>query len=201
MATLPEKFRIRREITGDPLEHIPSLSPNPPPFVPSGRYTAERREQLHRDHGSEFLNPAEFDLMDDFMVKHDTAFAWDDSEKGRFKPEYFPPVDFAVVEHKPWVQRNIPIPPGIYDEVCRIIKDKIASGVYEPSNSSYRSRWFCVLKKDGKSLRIVHSLEPLNAVTIRQSGVTPTPDHLAEKFGGRACGGMLDLHLLGQCDS
>ncbi|KAJ3474731.1 hypothetical protein NLI96_g12289 [Meripilus lineatus] len=195
MATLPEKFRIRREITGDPLEHIPSLSTNPPPFVPSGRYTAERREQLHRDHGSEFLNPAEFDLMDDFMVKHDTAFAWDDSEKGRFKPEYFPPVDFAVVEHKPWVQRNIPIPPGIYDEVCRIIKDKIASGVYEPSNSSYRSRWFCVLKKDGKSLRIVHSLEPLNAVTIRQSGVIPTPDHLAEKFGGRACGGMLDLFV------
>ncbi|KAJ3473343.1 hypothetical protein NLI96_g13043 [Meripilus lineatus] len=194
-AALPDKFRIRREITGDPLEHIPTLNANPPPFTPSGRYTAERREQLHSDHGSDFLSPAEFDLMDDFMVKHDTAFAWDDSEKGRFKPEYFPPIDFAVVEHKPWVQRKIPIPPGIYDEVCRIIKEKIASGVYEPSNSSYRSRWFCVLKKDGKSLRIVHSLEPLNAVTIRQSGVTPTPDHLAEKFGGRACGGMLDLFV------
>ena len=26
------------------------------------------------------------------------------------------------------------------------------AGVYEPSNSSYRSRWFCITKKDGKSL-------------------------------------------------
>ena len=71
----------------------------------------------------------------------------------------------------------------------------MAAGVYEPSNSSYRSRWFCVLKKGGKSLRIVHSLEPLNAVTIKHSGVTPMPDHLAEQFAGRACRAMLDLYV------
>ncbi|KAJ3474633.1 hypothetical protein NLI96_g12348 [Meripilus lineatus] len=129
------------------------------------------------------------------MCKHNTAFAWNDQEKGHFKAEYFPPIEFAVVDHKPWVQRNIPIPPGLYEEVCRIIKQKIDSGVYEPSNSSYRSRWFCVLKKDGKSLRLVHSLEPLNAVSIQQSGVTPIPEHLAEKFGGRACGAMFDLYV------
>jgi hypothetical protein len=46
---------------------------------------------------------------------------------------------------------------------------KIEAGVYELSNSSYRLRWFWVLKKDGKSLRIVHSLEPLNEVTIAHS--------------------------------
>ena len=79
--------------------------------------------------------------------------------------------------------------------MCAIIRKKIDSGVYEPSNSSYRSRWFCVVKKDGKSLRIVHSLEPLNAVTIQHSGVTPTPEHLAEQFGGRPCGAMLDLFV------
>ncbi|KXN86539.1 hypothetical protein AN958_09949 [Leucoagaricus sp. SymC.cos] len=32
------------------------------------------------------------------------------------------------------------IPPAIYKEVCRIIKKKIAAGVYEPLNSSYHSR-------------------------------------------------------------
>ncbi|OBZ73903.1 hypothetical protein A0H81_06079 [Grifola frondosa] len=90
---------------------------------------------------------------------------------------------------------QIPIPPGIFDEVCRIIRKKIEAGVYEPSNSSYRSRWFCVLKKDGKALRLVHSLEPLNAVTIQHSGVPPIPEHIAEKFGNRACGGMLDLYV------
>ncbi|SJL18986.1 uncharacterized protein ARMOST_22591 [Armillaria ostoyae] len=80
-------------------------------------------------------------------------------------------------------------------EVCRIIKSKIDAGVYEPSNSSYRSRWFCVIKKDGKSLRLVHSLEPLNAVTIAHSGIPPATDELSEHFAGRACGGCLDLYV------
>ncbi|OBZ73962.1 hypothetical protein A0H81_05907 [Grifola frondosa] len=129
------------------------------------------------------------------MCKQHEGFAWDDTERGRFRQDFFPPVEIPVIEHKPWVQRNIPIPPGIFDEVCRIIRKKIEAGVYEPSNSSYRSRWFCVLKKDGKALRLVHSLEPLNAVTIQHSGVPPIPEHIAEKFGNRACGGMLDLYV------
>ena len=104
--------------------------------------------------------------MHDFLCKQNQGFAWDDSEHGRFQDDFFPSIEILTVPHTPWVQKNIPIPPGIYDEVCKIIKTKIAAGVYEPSNSSYCSRWFCVLKKDGKSLRIVHSLEPLNAVTI-----------------------------------
>jgi hypothetical protein len=76
-----------------------------------------------------------------------------------------------------------------------MIKKKIEAGVYEPSNSSYRSRWFCVMKKDGKSLHSVHSLEPLNKVTIQHSGIVPIPEHIAEQFRGRACGGMLDLYV------
>src|SRR5882757_5798976 len=100
-----------------------------------------------------------------------------------------------VVEHKPWVLRKMPIPPGIYDQVCKIIQTKIDAGVYERSNSSYRSRWFTVLKKGGSSLRIVHSLEPLNAVTIQHSGVPPFTEQLVEQFAGRACGGMLDLFV------
>jgi hypothetical protein len=76
-----------------------------------------------------------------------------------------------------------------------MIKKKIEAGVYEPSNSSYRSCWFCVTKKDGKSLRSVHSLEPLNKVTIQHSGIVLIPEHIAEQFGGRACGGMLDLYV------
>jgi len=133
--------------------------------------------------------------MHDFMCKQEKGFAWNDQERGRFRTDFFPPVDFPTIPHTPWIQKNIAIPPGIYDEVCRIIHKKIDAGVYERSNSSYQSRWFCVLKKDGKSLRPVHSLEPLNAVTIQHSGVTPIPEHLAEQFGGRACGAMLDLYV------
>jgi hypothetical protein len=76
-----------------------------------------------------------------------------------------------------------------------MIKKKIEADVYGPSNSSYCSRWFCVMKKDGKSLHSVHSLEPLNKVTIQHSGVVPIPEHITEQFGGHACGGMLDLYV------
>jgi hypothetical protein len=195
LGDLPEKFRIVRNIQGDPLESLPILDPNPPPFVPAGRYTEERRDIIDKAHPGDFLWKAERDLMHDFMLKNRDAFAWNDSERGKFREDFFPPVDIPTIPHTPWVQRNIPIPPGIYNEVCKVIRTKIAAGVYEPSNSSYRSRWFCVVKKDGTSLRLVHSLEPLNAVTIQHSGVPPFTDQVAEQFAGRACGGMLDLYV------
>ena len=52
-----------------------------------------------------------------------------------------------------------------------------------------------MLKKDGKSLRLVHSLEPLNEVTIAHSGVPPATETLAAQFAGQACGGMLYLYV------
>jgi hypothetical protein len=52
-----------------------------------------------------------------------------------------------------------------------------------------------VVKKDGKSLRIVHSLEPLNKVTIKHAGVTPFMDQIGEHFAGCACSGMPDLYV------
>ena len=194
-AELPEQFRIKREIKGDPLKDLPKLNPNPPDFVPTGRYTLERKEDFDKVHDGEFLWPEERKLMHHLVMEHDKAFAWDDTERGRFREDFFPPIVIPTVEHKPWVYRNIPIPAGIYDEVCRLVQKKIDAGVYEPSNASYRSRWFTVAKKDGKSLRIVHSLEPLNAVTIAHSGLPPATEELASKFAGRACGGMFDLYV------
>jgi len=192
---LPEKFRIQRKIIGDPLADLPVLNPLPPPFVPTNRYTLERRNQLDKSHPEGFLWPEERAFMHEFVRVHEDGFAWEDSERGSFRTDFFPPVDFPVIPHTPWVDRNFPIPPGIFDEVCALVRKKIAAGVYEPSNSSYRSRWFCVLKKGGTNLRPVHSLEPLNRVTIQHSGVPPIPEYLAEQFGGRACGGMLDLYV------
>jgi hypothetical protein len=133
--------------------------------------------------------------MHDFIRKHKTAFAWNENECGSFRSDFFPPIEFPVIPHMPLVQRNIPIPPGIFEEVCEMIKKKIEAGVYEPSNSSYCSRWFCIMKKDSKSLHSVHSLEPLNKVTIQHSGVVPIPEHITEQFGGCTCGGMLDLYV------
>jgi hypothetical protein len=195
MAELPERFRIVRNILGDPLETLPTLPKHPGPFRSHGRYTLERKEYIDNAHPGDFLWPIERDLMHQFMMIHQDGFAWSDSERGHFKEDFFPPVEIPTVAHKPWVVRNIPIPPGIYKNVCELIQRKIDAGVFEPSNSSYRSRWFCVVKKDGTSLRMVQSLEPLNAVTIQHSGVPPFTEQLVEQFAGRACGAMLDLYV------
>ena len=88
-----------------------------------------------------------------FLIKaQEEVIAWDPTECVNFRKDYFEPIIIPTVPHTPWVKCNIPIPPRIYDEVIRIIKEKIKIGVYERSNSSYWSKWFCILKKDGKSL-------------------------------------------------
>jgi len=194
IAELPDKFRIIRNIIGDPLRNLPILPKIPPTFTPTGKYTQERKDLFDKLNPG-FLLPAERDLMHYFMMVHEDGFAWETSERGHFREDFFPPIDIPIVPHKPWVQRNIPIPPGLYKEICRLVKDKIDAGVFEPSNSSYRSRWFVVIKKDGKSLRIVQSLEPLNQVTIAHSGVPPFTEQLAEQFAGRACCSMMDLYV------
>jgi hypothetical protein len=195
LADLPEKFHIVRKIVGDPLADMPSLPKIPPPFEPTEHYTLERKQRMDANHPAGFLWPAERELMHHLVRMQERGFTWEDSERGHFRENFFPPVDIPVIPHIPWVERNIPIPPGLYDEVCRVIKTKIDAGVYEPSNLSYHSRRFCVVKKDGKSLRLVHSLEPLNKVTIQHSGAPPFTDQLAEGFAGRACGAVLDLYV------
>ncbi|KAJ6607546.1 hypothetical protein B0H10DRAFT_1817855, partial [Mycena sp. CBHHK59/15] len=99
--TLPDQFRIIREIHGDPLADMPHLDPNPPPFIPTGRYTAERRK------GVPHLWPAERQFMHNFVCLQNGVFAWDESERGRFREDFFPPIDIPVIPHTPWIQRNM----------------------------------------------------------------------------------------------
>jgi hypothetical protein len=98
---------------------------------------------------NDFLWPEEQKLAVQVLMNSEQALAWEESEKGCFKDEYFPPVIIPMIKHTPWAHCQPPIPPGIKDEVIKLIQAKIASGVYEPSNSSYQSRWFCVTKKNG----------------------------------------------------
>lgn len=192
--TLPEDFRIVRRAHPDPLSDMPQLPTHPPDFVPGARFTQERKDALDLDPDN-FLWPEERKLAYELVRLQEYGFAWTELEKGAFSPEFFDPILIPTIEHVPWVLKSLPIPPGIFDDVVKIIKDKIASGVYEPSNSSYRSRWFCVKKKDGKSLRIVHDLQPLNGIAIKDAAVPPMIDHLAESFGCRGCYAGLDLYV------
>jgi hypothetical protein len=65
--------------------------------------------------------------MHDFMCKQEKGFAWNDQERGRFRTDFFPPVDFPTIPHTPWIQKNIAVPPSIYDEVCCVKRLTLAS--------------------------------------------------------------------------
>ena len=115
---LPSRFRIIREVRGDPLQNIPKLNPRPPDFTATGRYTEEHKAQFDQVHNGAFLLPEERKLVHHFMCLQNGGFAWSDQERRLFHKDFFPPVEILTIPHKPWAQRNIPIPPGIYDEVC-----------------------------------------------------------------------------------
>ena len=189
--TLPEEFRTIRRIPEDPLLSLPPLPTHPPDFTPGERLTQERLNELDLNPDN-FLWPEELKLVHHTLKLNEQALAWTEAEKGRFRDEYFSPVKIPVIEHIPWAHKNLPIPPGILEDVIKIFREKLAAGVYEHSDASYRSRWFCVKKKSG-ALRLVHDLQPLNAVTIRNSGVPPIPDQVIEAMAGRSCYTILDL--------
>ena len=145
---------------------------------------------INRD---QFLWPEEEKLAHHLIKLQEFAFAWTEDEKGKFSSDYFDPVVVPTVKHILWSLKNILIPPEIFPRIVEIIKSKIAAGVYESSNSFYCSRWFYVLKKDEKSLRLVHDLQPLNAVVIKDAGLSPMVEQYAESFGARGCYSIFDL--------
>ncbi len=123
---------------------------------------------------------------------NEKGIAFEDVERGTLKESYFSPYIIPTISHSPWEYRNIPIPPGLMPKVLELLKLKMDAGVYEQSQSSYRSRWFVVPKKNGK-LRIVHDLQPLNKITIRDAGMVPIIDDFVEGFAGHQCYTVFDL--------
>lgn len=189
--SFPEESHVRRQFPEDPLIGLSTLPTHPPIFVPSNRMTTDQLEMLELN-VTGFLLPEEEKLFQHVMYLNREALCYNEADRGTFKESYFSPYIIPTVPHEPWALKNIPIPPGIKDKVIEVLKNKISAGVYEPSQSSYRSRWFCVVKKSGK-LRIVHDLQPLNRVTIRDAGLPPNLDTFVEPFAGRACYTVYDL--------
>src|SRR5713101_3356235 len=109
-----------------------------------------------------FLWPEEVKLLQHVLKENELALAWTEEEKGHFKDDYFDPVIIPTIEHIPWAHKNIPVPTAILDNVIEIFK--------EPSDVPYWSHWFCVAKKNGK-LRLLHDLQPLNQVTIKNVAI------------------------------
>jgi hypothetical protein len=188
----PMNTLVETAVPEDPALTLPPLSSTPPDFTPTGRFTEERMKMMDIDKNTH-LWPEEKKLFKHILVLNEKAFAWGDDERGIFRRDWFSDYKFAVVDHKPWFFKNIPIPPAYKEAYMKLIKEKIDAGVYEPSQSSYRSRWFCVAKKNGK-FRLVHDMQPLNAVSIRDAGQPPVLDEFVESFAGHLIFTALDMY-------
>lgn len=117
------------------------------------------------------------------LLNNEEALAWTEEEKGGFREEFIPPVKIPVVEHKPWQDRNIRLPIRTREKVIQFLRQKVEAGLYERSQSSYRSGFFAVEKKDGR-IRLVHDLQKLNSITVRDAGVPPNMDEMTEELAG-----------------
>ena len=191
--SLPEEFRNIHCIPSNPLLSLPLLSPHSPDFIPGKHLTQERMDVLKLNWHN-FLWPEELKLLQHVLLLNKPGLAWTEAEKGHFRDNYFLPIKIPVIEHIPWAHCNFAIPPGILSDVIQFFKDKFVAGIYEHSDASYRSCWFCVKKKND-ALQLVYDLQPLNAVIICNSGVPLIADQLIEAMAGRSCYSMLDLFI------
>ena len=189
--TFPQEARVTRQFPHNPLDTLPKLPTHPPDFIPTSRLTAERMDSLEVNKDG-FLLAEEEKLFKHILVLNEATLPFEEKDRGIFRRDYFSDYIMPTVPHTPWEYRNIPIPPGIRDKVIELLKSKLEAGVYEPSQSSYRCRWFCVAKKNG-SLRIVHDLQPLNKISIRDAGLLPIVDDFVESYAGHQCYTVFDL--------
>ncbi|PCH37222.1 hypothetical protein WOLCODRAFT_29945, partial [Wolfiporia cocos MD-104 SS10] len=111
---------------------LPHLTPHPPDFSPGDRLTQERLDDMNINSGG-FLWPDEERLFAHILRLNEHTLAFEECHRGTFREDYFTPYIIPVIEHEPWEFVNIPIPPGIRERVVSLLKEKIAAGVYEPS--------------------------------------------------------------------
>lgn len=191
-AVIPEDFKVRRTFPHDPLSNLPVLPTHPPEFVPTKKISQERMDKLDID-GNPDMTEEEKKLLKHVLVLNERSIAFTEDERGTFRRDYFSDYRIPVTPHVPWEDKNLSLPPGRREEIIQMLKEKIKAGVYEETQSSYRSRWFCVKKKNGE-LRMVHDLQKLNGVTIRDTGVPPIMEDFVEAYAGRSVYSVLDMY-------
>ena len=180
---------MRPPLSRDPYCGLPQSLTGP--FVPNGRVTEERLKVVNFGPDG-WLLPDELNLIKNVLSLREKSIAFCEEERGLLRESYGLPYIIPVVEHDPWQKKKIPIPAAKVDKFIKLVRERVQTGLYEQSTSSYSSPVFCVLKSNGK-LRIVHDLQPLNKVTIKDSGIPPATEEFFESFARRACYGLGDI--------
>ncbi|MBW0509026.1 hypothetical protein O181_048741 [Austropuccinia psidii MF-1] len=141
---------------------------------------------------SGWLSEEETNLFKKFILLREKAIELCEEERGILKNSYGKPYKILVISHEPWQIKSIPIPESILTQFIELVRESICTGLYEKSTSIYNSSVFCVAKTNGKR-RIVHDLQELNKVTIKDSVLPPHVDEFVGSFSGRACYGLGDI--------
>ena len=182
---LPEDSeKIMKEVSTEPILRDPKRIGH--------KFTEETIKEL-RVGGEDFLTPTEEVEFRKMLGRHGRAFSFNLEEIGCVDPKVVEPMVIFTIPHIPWNLKPIPVPRARIPQLIELLKEKMNMGILEPSNAPYSSRWFTVQKKDGR-LRFIQDMQPMNQVTIRNSGVGPIVDEFAEMFAGRAIYSMGDLY-------
>ncbi|MBW0542551.1 hypothetical protein O181_082266 [Austropuccinia psidii MF-1] len=179
----------RPPLSRDPYET--SLSPNQPISQETFKVTHERLQAVNLGPPG-WLSNEEINLLKNFITLREKARYFREEERGLLKHSYGKPYKIPGTPHEPWQKKPIPIPKSILRKFAELIRERIRTGLYEKSTSSYTCPIFCVFKSNGK-LRIVHDLQELNKVTIKDSGLPPHIEGFVDAFAGRACYGLGDI--------
>ncbi|GBG68931.1 hypothetical protein CBR_g3630 [Chara braunii] len=112
----------------------------------------------------------------------------------RLDVDKIPMIRIHTVPHEPWNMKGARYPnPDEMKKVVDYLDGKICTHVADYSSGLYASPWFCFIKPNG-TLRWVHDLQRLNAVTVRDAGGLPNADALSESCAGRPIISLIDLY-------
>ncbi|MBW0556012.1 hypothetical protein O181_095727 [Austropuccinia psidii MF-1] len=126
------------------------------------------------------------------ILLREKAIAFSAEERGLLKQSYGKPYKIPVILNTPWKKKLIPIPKPIIPHFIEFVRERIRTGLYDQSTSSYTSPVFCAAKSNGK-LRNPNDLQDLNKVTIKDAGLPPHIEEFGDAFSGRACYGLGDI--------
>ncbi|KAI9309861.1 hypothetical protein BDR26DRAFT_996488 [Obelidium mucronatum] len=122
------------------------------------------------------------------LKAEEKAFSFSVKERGRIKPEFCEPIRINTVPHKAWKFRPRKIPYAQLQQLIDMLKEKLDAGILEPCFGPYAASFFVVPKKDG-TIRFIQDLQPLNSVTIRDSGIPPRVDEIVNEYAVLATSG------------
>ena len=181
--SIPQEFKVTRSIPYDPLTTLIPLDIHFGKNQAIVKFTQNWIDKLLADMESHhFLWPEECQMFMHVLIKNKAAIAFKDEHWGTLKETYFSPYKIPHIPHIPWQERNIHISPGLRDKVIDLLRLKIKARVYEPCQSPYWSQWFCTWIEAKQKLHIVHDLQPLNAISLKESSIPPNLDQFVDQF-------------------